>query len=285
MIRRDIEVLPRRCQKAAATGAARGAAAAAALFAALLAALLAALAGCSAGVHPGTQGPAAMTTARPALSHATPPQAAAPAPMATPPRTPTPAQARTATRTPAKPSALPVAPPDAGAEPQTATQPQTSSLAFRNAIHDIWLAVTTGNPDYALPAFFPEKAYEQVKAIAAPDFDWKDRLWLDFTLDLAAVHQLVKPAARLSSVIMPAQYYQWIPPGACYNNDGYWHAPGARVVYEEGGVTHSFGIASFISWRGDWYLIHLGAVVRDGAYGIVDDPEPGTGVPGPPGNC
>ena len=56
-------------------------------------------------------------------------------------------------------------------------------------------------------------------------------------------------------------------------------------MYREGGVTHSFGIASFISWRGDWYLIHLGALVRGGAYGIVDDPETGEGFPGAPGGC
>jgi hypothetical protein len=186
---------------------------------------------------------------------------------------------------PAKPTALPVAPPDSATLPQTNAFPRTTDTAFRNAVHDIWLAVTTGNPDYALPAFFPEKAYEQVKAIADPGYDWKTRLWYDFTLDLAAVHQLVGKHATLTEVIVPTQYAVWIPVGACYNNIGYWHAPGSRVVYKEGGVTRSFGIASFISWRGDWYLIHFGAVVRSGAYGIVDDPEVGPGVPGPPGNC
>ena len=61
------------------------------------------------------------------------------------------------------------------------------------------------------------------------------------------------------------QYEIWVPPGACYNSIGYWHVPGARVVYERGGATRSFGIASLISWRGDWYLVHLGAYSRNGA--------------------
>jgi len=152
-------------------------------------------------------------------------------------------------------------------------------------VHDLWLAVATGNPGYARPAFFPEKAYEQVKAIAYPESDWQGRLWLDFTLDVAAVHKLIKPGATLTKVITPTGYEQWIPAGACYNSAGYWHLPGSRLVYREGGVTHSFGIASFISWRGDWYLIHLGALVRGGAYGIVDDPETGEGFPGAPGGC
>ena len=263
MIRRDIDVLQRRGT--------------APLAAAALTALLAVLAGCSAAPKPqASQSRTVTRSVSPAASHATALQRATPSVPSTP--TPTP------TLPPPKPSALPVDP-GAGGKPQTAALPKTSNQAFRNVVHDIWLAVTTGDPKYALPAFFPEKAYEQVKAIAYPDSDWENRLWLDFTLDLAAVHKLVKPGARLTAVNVASQYFQWVPAGACYNNVGYWHAPGSRVVYREGGVTHSFGIASFISWRGDWYLIHFGAVVRDGAYGIVDDPELGPGVLGPPGNC
>lgn len=264
MTRRDIDVLKQRRP--------------APLAAAALAALLAVLAGCSASAH--KQAPATRTATRPVglvSSHATALQRATP----TAPLTPTPAPPPT----PARPAALPVAPPGAGSKPQTAVQPKTSGQPFKNAVHDIWLAVTTGDPKYALPAFFPEKAYAQVKAIGDPNWDWENRLWLDFTLDLAAAHKLVKPGARLTEIDVAPQFLQWIPPGVCYNNVGYWHAPGSRVVYREGGVTHSFGIASFISWRGDWYLIHFGAVVRAGAYGIVDDPELGPGVTGPPGNC
>ncbi|MGH2929725.1 MAG: hypothetical protein ACRDL8_16110, partial [Solirubrobacteraceae bacterium] len=195
-------------------------------------------------------------------------------PIPTPPPTP-----------PPKPSALPVGPADAGRLPQTGALPTTKGAAFNNAVHDLWLALTTGDPNDARPAFFPESAYVQVKAIADPQADWQGRLWYDFTLDLADAHKLIRPGATLVKVITPTQYEQWIPPGACYNSTGYWHLPGSRLAYRQGGVTQSFGIASFISWRGDWYLIHLGALVRGGAYGIVDDPAPGEGVPGPPGGC
>jgi hypothetical protein len=184
-----------------------------------------------------------------------------------------------------EPAALPVAPPAAAALPQTRAFPSTTDTAFKNVIHDFWLAVTTGNPGYAEQAFFPEKAYEQVKAISDPDYDWRTRLWYEFTLDVAAVHPLIGKNARLLKVIVPAEYAIWIPPGACYNSIGYWHVPGSRVVYEQGGATRSFGITSFISWRGDWYLVHLGALSRPSPVGIVDDPQPGPGVPGPPGGC
>jgi hypothetical protein len=217
-----------------------------------------------------------------AASQAATPRATAPS---RPAATPSPKATPRPRPKPAGPVVLEVAPADAATLPQTQQLPSSTDKAFSNAIHDIWLAITTGKPDYALPAFFPEKAYEQVKAIADPDYDWQTRLWYDFTLDVAALRPYVSPHAKLIKVIFPSLYTQWVLPGACYNNIGYWHAPGTRVVYEQGGAIRSFGIASFISWRGVWYVVHLGALNRAGAVGVVDDPEPGAGSPGPPGGC
>ena len=234
-----------------------------------------ALAGCAAtGKAPGA-GPTTSVAPR-ATKSARPAAAAIPKPTPTPTLKPAP---------PPRPAALLVAPPSAAALPQTPTLPNTTDTAFKNLIHDFWLAVTTGNPDYAKPAFFPEKAYQQVKAISDPAYDWQTRLWDEFALDVKAVRPLVGRDARLLKVVVPGQYAIWVPPGACYNKIGYWHVPGARVVYERGGVTRSFGITSLISWRGDWYLVHLGAYSRNAPVGIVDDPQPGPGVPGPPGGC
>lgn len=239
-------------------------------------ALLSTLSGCGGGTSAATAGKATQTpvsATRPASPSVTSSPSAKPTPTAPSPSAP-----------PA-PSALAIAPEDAGTLPQTSGFPRTTGTSFGNAVHDIWLAVATGDPDYARPAFFPVSAYKQVKAIADPASDWQGRLWLDFTLDLAAAHKLVGDNATFVKVITPTQYAQWIPAGACYNSTGYWHLPGSRLVYREGGVTRSFGLASFISWRGVWYLIHLGALVRSAAYGIVDDPETGPGVPGPAGGC
>ena len=191
----------------------------------------------------------------------------------------------TTTPRPTGPAALPVAP-GAGALPQNRVFPSTQSAAFRNAMTDLWLAVTTGNPRFALPAFFPVAAYRQVKAIPYPTADWQDRLWYDFTLDVGAAHGLVDDRdARLVRVIVPADDADWVYPGDCYNSDGYWHVGGARVVYTEHGQERSLGIASLISWRGVWYVIHFGAVLRSAVTGMVDDPETGPGFPGPAGGC
>ena len=58
---------------------------------------------------------------------------------------------------------------------------------------------------------------------------------------------------------------------------GYYEVPNARVVYSENGASRSFGIASMISWRGEWYVVHLGAVLRSSEAGAVDEPAVGPG--------
>ena len=71
----------------------------------------------------------------------------------------------------------------------------------------------------------------------------------------------------------------------CDNKVGYWHVAGPRLVYQQHGRIRSIGIASLISWRGRWYVVHLGAVLRSTAAGVVDQPANGPGTPGPPGGC
>ena len=251
------------------------------------------LAGCSAASHSPSNPSvrpvsvtASRTSASPTARATAPESGERTAPSATSPTVPAvpPSPPSLPPSPPPSPSALPVAP-GAGRLKQTRTFPSTKSAAFGNAMHDLWLAVTKDTARFALPAFFPEAAYEQVKAIANPRSDWQTRLWYDFTLDVTAAHHLVGGGAALVKVIVPAQYAAWVYPGACYNSIGYWHVPGARVVYRQGGQLRSFGIASLISWRGDWYVIHFGAVTRGGGYGEVDAPAMGTGYPGPPGGC
>jgi len=228
--------------------------------AAVAAAAAVLLAGCGDGARSGPASRPAAAPGRPAAPTAPgPPSAAGPAP-------------------------LPVAP-GAGRLHQTPAFPGTASAGFRDAMADLWLAVTTGQPALGQPGFFPLAAYEQVKAISDPGADWRDRLWHDFALDVAAAHRLVGGGARLVRVVVPASQAAWIGPGGCYNAAGYWHVGGARVVYRKDAAVRSFGIASLISWRGEWYVVHLGAVLRSADAGTVDQPAYGTGIPGPPGGC
>jgi hypothetical protein len=152
----------------------------------------------------------------------------------------------------------------------------------------LWKGMTTGSLEPALPAFFPEGAYTQLKAIASPQGDFTGRLEADYRLDLLAAHALLgahAANARLIDVVVPSGYAHWVPPGVCDNSVGYYETPNSRLVYREDGQIRSLGVASMISWRGVWYVIHLGAILRNGYGGVVDDPESGTGTPGSSSTC
>jgi predicted outer membrane protein len=185
------------------------------------------------------------------------------------------------------PLVLPVPAAKAGLH-QTGRRPTANSLVFHAEMTDLWAAVVTGRPKPALPAFFPLVAYEQVKAIADPAADWQNRLVAEFDLDVRAAHRLLGRQARhavLLRVIVPESQASWIDPGVCYNGVGYWHVAGARLVYRVAGQERSIGIASLISWRGRWYVVHFGAVLRTSSGGVVDQPAQGPGAAGPPGGC
>ena len=191
------------------------------------------------------------------------------------------------TRTPgagASPRVIAVPPPPASLH-QSRAFPSTHTRTFRAEMTDLWAAVVTGRAGLARQAFFPLSAYQQVKAISNPAADWHARLWGDFRLDVGAARRLVGRGTSLVRVIVPSGQAAWIDPGVCFNSVGYWHVGGARLVYRKHGRLRSIGIASLISWRGRWYVVHFGAVLRSGGYGIVDQPAAGPGVPGPAGGC
>ncbi len=239
---------------------------------ALAAGLATLAAGCaSPSAHP-TAGPAPRSTgaATPSAPQASPASPASPAP------TPS-----------GSPSVIPVPRPPARLH-QTRALPRAHTAVFRAEMTDLWTALVTGRVRPGVQAFFPLTAYQQVKAIADPSADWHSRLLADFRLDVAAAHHFLRQAPgrpHLVRVIVPAAQAAWIDPGVCDNKVGYWHVAGPRLVYRQHGRIRSIGIASLISWRGRWYVVHLGAVLRSTPAGVVDQPADGPGTPGPPGGC
>jgi len=195
-------------------------------------------------------------------------------------------QPHTAPPPPRRPKPRPKPRPSPGKLPQTHQLPSASTRAFHQEMAALWNGVRRDSLRVALPAFFPEAAYVQVKAIGDPAADWSERLVRDYGLDLSAAHALLgahPSRARLLRVVVPSAYIHWVDPGACYNGVGYYEVPNARVVYRQGEEVRSFGIASMISWRGVWYVVHLGAIV--GPSGVVDDPSTGEGSPVPSSTC
>jgi hypothetical protein len=183
---------------------------------------------------------------------------------------------------PARPPVRRHPPRPPGALPQTRAFPSSTTPAFHAEMAALWRGVVSGTVRDAMPAFFPEAAYAQVKAIASARADWTGRLVHGYALDIAAAHALARRGAQLVRVDVPLEYGHWVAPGSCYNRVGYYEVPNSRVVYRQAGALRSFGIASMISWRGVWYVVHLGAVGRSG---VVDDPEAGAGKSAPSSTC
>jgi hypothetical protein len=173
---------------------------------------------------------------------------------------------------------------DPGKLPQTTALPSSDSPRFRARVAALWRGIVGDSAAAAQSAYFPRSAYLQVKQIGNAAADYRDRLLVNYLADIHAAHVFLGPgarSARLLAVRVPKQW-AWIPPGYCYNRVGYWHAPGSRLVYREGGRVRSFGVFSLISWRGEWYVVHLAVYDRPGT---VDDPSAGPGSYGPPGGC
>ncbi|MGO9078847.1 MAG: hypothetical protein ACLQDY_07350 [Streptosporangiaceae bacterium] len=256
------------------TGQRAGARALRAMVLALAGSALAAGCASSPASHPAAQGSG---PARPTATARTP-TTSQPTVTASPTAASAPSGGRTV---------IPVPPPPARLH-QTRKFPSAHTRVFRAEMTDLWAAIVTGRARLGRQAFFPITAYTQIKAIYDPAADWHDRLFHDFRLDVAAAHRYLGRGARrarLVRVMVPASEAAWIVPGVCDNSGSYWHVGGARLVYREHHQLRSIGIASLISWRGRWYVVHFGAVLRSGDYGIVDSPAVGPGIPGPAGGC
>lgn len=193
---------------------------------------------------------------------AAPPTTAAPSPSPSPSASPSPS-----------PSPSPSI--DPGTLPQTHVLPRTNDPMFQADVQDLWQAIVTDDPATALPFFFPQSAYLQVKAISNPAADYQNRLIDWYRLDIEAAHALLgsqASQARFVGVTVPNQAV-WIVPGVEYNKGSYYRVFGTRLTYEIGGHTKSIGLFSLISWRGEWYIVHLGPSTRSSNRGIVYQPE------------
>ncbi len=151
---------------------------------------------------------------------------------------------------------------DPGTLPQTSTLPNSSDPAFQARMVALWNAIVDGNPQEGASAFFPLSAYIQVKGISDPVHDYQTRLIPNFDQDIESLHSAVASAgagASFVSVNVPAAA-QWIVPGVEYNKGSYWRVYGTTVTYLAGGQRRTFEIHSLISWRGEWYVVHLGVI-------------------------
>ena len=150
--------------------------------------------------------------------------------------------------------------PEPGTLPQTKDKPEASGAAFDGRVAALWDAVVKDDPDRAMPFFFPVTAYEQVKAITNPASDWRRRLVAAFKRDVHALHKRVGDQAANAKLVradVPQDRARWVEPNEESNKLGYYRVYGTRLVYELEGKERSLEVTSLISWRGEWYVVHL----------------------------
>ncbi len=158
----------------------------------------------------------------------------------------------------------PSAPPeDPASLPQTRDVAHASGPAFEARRDALWDAIVHDDPDRAMPFFFPLGAYRQVKDVTDPAADWKHRLVGAYRRDIHALHARLGSGAddaKLVALDVPEGRSRWVEPGEEWNKIGYYRVFGSRLRYSVGGEERSFDVKSLISWRGEWFVVHLSAI-------------------------
>ncbi|MGH7269414.1 MAG: hypothetical protein ACREJ3_03205 [Polyangiaceae bacterium] len=120
------------------------------------------------------------------------------------------------------------------------------------------------DPSRAMPFFFPLRAYEQVKDVANPRADWAGRLVAAYTRDIHALPERLGGAGeqarlvKLDVALRDGATPRWVKPGEEWNKVGYYRVYGSKLRYtDKDGQARAFDIKSLISWRGEWFIVHL----------------------------
>ena len=122
-------------------------------------------------------------------------------------------------------------------------------------------AILSGDPAPAHAAFFPLVAYRQVKAIKDPDRDYERRLLAAFDADIAEYHRALgkdAAAATFAGVEVPESHAEWMKRGREGNKVGYYRVLRSKLRFTlPTGKERALELTSLISWRGEWFVVHL----------------------------
>lgn len=122
-------------------------------------------------------------------------------------------------------------------------------------------AILAGDGERARSTFFPLLAYAQVKDVQKPERDYRFRLLAHFDRDVREYRKaLGKDAERATflGVEVPEDRAQWMKPGKEGNRIGYYRVLRSKLRFRlPSGAERAFELTSMISWRGEWYVVHL----------------------------
>jgi len=151
---------------------------------------------------------------------------------------------------------------DPGTLPQTDEKPTGTGTEFDSRMKVLANAIITNTPDTAVSAFFPVSAYKQTKKNTDPAADWKNRLIANFKVDVADANKKLGANAKnavFTGATVPATAV-WVKPGEEYNVGPYWRVFKAQMNFTVDAKNVQIPIESMISWRGQWYVVHLGKI-------------------------
>ncbi len=145
--------------------------------------------------------------------------------------------------------------------PQTDERPTTKSAFFQRIGPALFEAIVRDDPDHAKPFFFPLPAYQQVKAIERPERDWRGRLVRLFERDIHNYHQHLgryRDQAQYVDFEVPEASARFMKPHTEGNRLPYWRVLRSHLIYRDHqGRRLRLEVTSLISWRGEWYVVHL----------------------------
>lgn len=145
--------------------------------------------------------------------------------------------------------------------PQTEDRPSTDSPAFKRRMELLWQAIALDDPQIAEGVFFPVSSYELVKDIENAKADWKSRLFKAFGRNVHEYHKKLgddAKAARFLGVEIDEPRVKWMKRGSEGNKLGYFRVTRSRIRYADAaGKEHKLELTSLISWRGEWFVVHL----------------------------
>lgn len=122
-------------------------------------------------------------------------------------------------------------------------------------------AILTGDAEKARDTFFPLVAYAQVKDVQKPERDYRYRLMAHFERDVREYRKALgrdAERAEFLGVSVPEARAEWMKPGKEGNRVGYFRVLRSRLRFRmPSGKERELELTSMISWRGEWYVVHL----------------------------
>lgn len=145
--------------------------------------------------------------------------------------------------------------------PQTEERPSVSSERFQRRMQLLADSILTGDAEPAKVTFFPLVAYSQVKDVQKPERDYRYRLMANFERDVRDYHKALgkqPEQAQFLGASVPEERAQWMKPGKEGNRLGYYRVLRSRLRFRLAtGAEKTLELTSMISWRGEWYVVHL----------------------------